>query len=490
MLVPGDFEVDAAAIARKRKVLDAMMAQGMKGADGQMVSGHYVAPSAFEHLSNLTGVLLGAYGNKDLDKDEAKNNAKYQEGLGSAVQDYLTTRNGGTAAVDNQGPMPDGSAMEGQHVEQTPGDPRKAVINAMTSQYKPLQQLGAAELAQLGKGTLTTKDILSLPNYSAKSKLASVLAGGDPSLLQPENKDIVVNNKLVRSNGEDAPTEALDGRDTFNPVGSIGTAPDGTPILGQTEKTTGKAAFAPKGVNVSVDTSTNKGANAFAEAASNAAVKKMTESQAAAEKAQHSFEVYQNAKSQIGKVAGGTGADVILTAKKFAQMLGVPVGDDITSQEQVAAALGQGVLDNSKLLGSGNGFTDKDREFLEKIVAGKITLDHATLKRAVDIGLAQSINAMRSHDKLVDKALQAKGADPAVMEQFRVRIPHYSLDDNFDFDEGTGRLVVKTSGGGTPTPAPAKTPPRAANTAPPSGAWTPAMEARYQELLKKHGGNQ
>lgn len=485
MMVPGDFEVESAAIARKRKVLDALAAQGMKGNEGQMVSGHYVAPSAFENIASLVNVWAAKSGNKDLDKQESENNSNYQSGLGTAVQDYLDTRNGRQGVEPNQGPMPDGSAMEGVNAFSEKGDPRKAIVEAMTSQYKPLQTLGAAELGQLGKQNMTSKDILALSGYSPKSKVAAALAG-DPSLLRSESKQHVVNNQLVSAPTEDDPATptrvSFDGRDKFSNPEEIMIGPDGKKLVGQRDANTGKVTWAPVGTTVNVDTNT-KGATAFAVKANELAVKKLEESQDAATKAQHSFEVYSNAKSQIAKVAGGTGADTILAAKKVAQMLGVPIDDTVTSQEQVAAALGQGVLDNSKLLGSGNGFTDKDREFLQNIVLGKTSLDHATLKRAVDLGLAASLNTMKSHETLIDGAGKIEGATPEVLNQFRVKIPHYTLSgDDFDFDPSTGRFGVKTAAGGGANPLKSPTAPTARNT-----GLSPAEAAELKALKAKHG---
>jgi hypothetical protein len=60
-------------------------------------------------------------------------------------------------------------------------------------------------------------------------------------------------------------------------------------------------------------------------------------------------------------------------------------GDEetISNTEQLAVSLAQNTLDAIKAsgLGSGSGFSNADRDFLEKAVGGKITLEERTLKR-------------------------------------------------------------------------------------------------------------
>src|SRR5213079_929016 len=110
------------------------------------------------------------------------------------------------------------------------------------------------------KETLSRKDLLSLSGYDAKSKIAAAMAG-DESMLQPETKAHVVGNQIVAGvpGGPGGYKSVGDFREQFSPVGVLATSPDGQPIVGQTEKTTGKATFAPKGTSVTVDTGQKAG---------------------------------------------------------------------------------------------------------------------------------------------------------------------------------------------------------------------------------------
>jgi len=453
MLLPGDFDTQAASIARKRKVLEAVVARTKMG-EGRMVGNNYIAPHWLEGVAELGAAWKSNRDNKKLDAETVEMNRAQKAGLSEAVQGYLKKRDGHEQMVKTQGPTQDGSQLP-DHPEQVEGDPRAAVIEAMTSQYAPLRAVGEAEFAQLGKksGGLTQKDLLALAGYDPKSKVAAALAN-DPSLLRGDKKTQVVNNRIVDTSG-DTPNVLGNYSDQYDAVGPIGVGPDGKPIIGQLEKGTGKATYAPgAGATVNVDTG-KKTAEAFGTAGADLVMKNLGEGAAAAKKAQQSYEIFRNAATLMGDVKGGSGANLILGAKKIAQQLGVTMDPSITSTEQVGAALGQAVLDNAKALGTGNGFTDKDREFLEKIVMGKITLDGASLQRAVNLGLTANLNTMRNHSNQLRKAKDIRGADPAILDQLSVEMPEFHLDEAvFSYDPKTDRFGVKSNTPNVSTPLP------------------------------------
>lgn len=485
MLEPGDYESQLASIERQRKIADAMTGNALNSSvrQGSMVSGHYIPPAWGDAVADVLGAYLGKKKSKELDEQTEDAKAQYQTGLGDAVKDYLRTKEGYSQSTPLTEVTADGSV--GAPVqEQVAGDPTAAIVNAMTSQYKPLQALGQAEMSQMGKQRLSQKDILGLAGenkYDPNSVREAALTG-DITKLRPAMKEHVVNGQLVR-NGDNGPAVTFDGRDKFADPGQVAVGPDGRPIIGQKNLATNEAKFAAGGTTVNVDTG-KKGADAFATTANEAAAKRLVESSEAAKKAQQSYEIFSNAKAMLPQSGSGTGAELVLGAKKLAQALGAPIDDSITSTEQVSAALGQAVLDNSKLLGSGNGFTDKDREFLQNIVLGKITLDAQTLRRAVDLGLAGSINTLRGHDYALSKARNIQGADPAVLEQFAVPVPHFSFDGkDFDYDPQSRRVTVKSGASGSRVPPAAKPAPTPSN----SGL-TPAEEKRLQELRAQFKG--
>jgi len=60
-----DFNPELQDVSRQRKLADLLMAQGMQQPQGQMISGHYVAPSFTQQLNPLANILAGqAVGNR------------------------------------------------------------------------------------------------------------------------------------------------------------------------------------------------------------------------------------------------------------------------------------------------------------------------------------------------------------------------------------------------------------------------------------------
>ena len=67
------------------------------------------------------------------------------------------------------------------------------------------------------------------------------------------------------------------------------------------------------------------------------------------------------------------------------------------------SGLGQNVLDNIKAsgLGAGQGFTDKDRQFLERVVGGSIDLNGETLKELARLQKASNQRNVERWNKRV-----------------------------------------------------------------------------------------
>lgn len=84
-----------------------------------------------------------------------------------------------------------------------------------------------------------------------------------------------------------------------------------------------------------------------------------------------------------GKVMTGAGADYRLALGKALNMAGANNDETISNTETLVSNLAQNTLDAIKGsgLGAGNGFSNADRDFLEKAVGGKITLEANTIKR-------------------------------------------------------------------------------------------------------------
>jgi hypothetical protein len=70
VLSPYELQVQQQAIARQRAIADYLQKTSLDAPQGQMVSGHYVAPSGMQYIARLGQALLGNHMQSDLDQQQ------------------------------------------------------------------------------------------------------------------------------------------------------------------------------------------------------------------------------------------------------------------------------------------------------------------------------------------------------------------------------------------------------------------------------------
>ncbi len=138
MLTPAEMQVQQQAIDRQRKIAEYLQQQSMTPEQGQMISGHYVAPHPAQYLNKLAQALIGASDQKSLDKkqldmvNQQGDTLRAAFGLGGnaapqmAAQDAPAAIQQGLAqgaAAGSVGPTPENlqrvaAALQGQPVPQ------------------------------------------------------------------------------------------------------------------------------------------------------------------------------------------------------------------------------------------------------------------------------------------------------------------------------------------------------------------------------------
>lgn len=126
---------------------------------------------------------------------------------------------------------------------------------------------------------------------------------------------------------------------------------------------------------------------------------------------------------ESGKVFTGTGADVRLQLAKALNLAGKTDEEKIANTEVLGARLAETTLGaiKSSNLGAGQGFTNTDREFLEKAKAGKITFEAESLKRLAKLSRQAAEQSAEAWNKRVKQipasALEGTGitAEPVVV---------------------------------------------------------------------------
>jgi len=443
MTLPFDLQTEQDAIARRQQLAQALMMQAMQQPQGQMVSGHFVAPSLMQHVAQVAGAYLG--GKLTDQQDDAKRElaGKYNNALASGLQKYFDTRDGkpGQTMTTDQVDALMNNDQAPQLAEPVKADPRRAAIEALTSGIAPLQQLGQTDLSQIGKSQMTPKDLLGLPGFDPKSRLLAAMGGG-LGVLAPERKEHVINGQIVVGTPDSGYAPVADVRDRFNPVGVIGQGEDGKPIYGQTNSGTGEAKFAPKGVQVNVDT-TQKAGDKFATELAGKRADLISKSYDNATAAQKAIDAIENAEGDVSAgIKSGASGQVALGIAKFAKSLGMDADPQIANTESFRANMARETLNLVKGLGAGTGISNADREFAEKASGGSILLDDQAIARLMNIAKAAAGNVQLEHMRLLGAQQGATGALPQDLETFRVPF-NMKGNDQLVYNDKAHRFVVK-----------------------------------------------
>jgi hypothetical protein len=163
-----------------------------------------------------------------------------------------------------------------------------------------------------------------------------------------------------------------------------------------------KATTHSPGTNVNVALSTEKKyGEKFAGNIADSDVKLKDAAEQAPQLADTSNRISQLLKS--GQVFTGTGANIKLQLAKALKVAGGTENEAIANTETLISSLASQTLANIKSsgLGSGQGFTDKDRDFLQAATAGNITLDNKTLQRLADLSHKSAVASADKWNKRV-----------------------------------------------------------------------------------------
>jgi hypothetical protein len=141
-----------------------------------------------------------------------------------------------------------------------------------------------------------------------------------------------------------------------------------------------------------------------------------------------SLENLKEAKSMLDSgMITGTGAEFLTNAGNLlASRLGFEAAEDpVANTQAFAATMGTQVGQIIKQFGSGTGLSDADREYAEKIVGGKITLNEKAIRKLIRINEKAFKNVIRRFNKKASQAMSRPGADS---------LP-YDLRVDYEFDE-------------------------------------------------------
>ena len=147
--------------------------------------------------------------------------------------------------------------------------------------------------------------------------------------------------------------------------------------------------------------------------------------------AEKMLEINRASALDLDKIYTGKLAPVQLAIMDIGKSLGVisPEQEDaVVATQTFMINRAKQVLPLIKALGSGTAISDKDREFIEKIVAGDISLSLDTIKRIIEIENEYAVKAITKSNAALERLTTIKGADidPSVVEGLYITAPSFS----------------------------------------------------------------
>jgi hypothetical protein len=376
-------------ITRQREMAKMLLQKGLTdNMQGQMVSGRYVGASPIQGIANMYAAYTGRQMAKEADAKQLElSKMLRQEGVRD-IGEYMKALQGTPETITQQqateGNLPQGQTMlddQGQRtlvpqVNPAVGpDYNKALAVALGSRSPLVQALGAQTIGEMTKPQKLGADE-QLVRFNPQSQKYETIGAGAPKATN-EYKNY---------------QEAVRG-------GYKGSFPEYQFAL--------KKAGAS---NTIVNTEKSYG-QAFGQGLAGNDVKLYD----SASRAPQMLETVKETRKLLDndKLYVGFGANQKLDLARAADAFGITgrdTADKISNTQRLFANRAQATLDSVKEsgLGAGNGFTDKDREFLEKSKLGNIVYSRDALKQQLDIeervarGLAQKWNTR--FDQIPDSA--------------------------------------------------------------------------------------
>jgi hypothetical protein len=510
-LPPTEWEVKRKELERQQAIVDAMTARNAQPLGAGHQAGKFFVPtSAFNALGQAASAYLLGQKDKDLREQQVKQGKEEVTDLAKSVDEYFKIMQGtpGTPGTPSrQLPLPLDAPPENiRNVETFPypgsGEPQPTtpvVVKPIDIARQTPPEPGEEPVAQLHpietlSGTLGTPAVPGDPKAALKYALASqhgllrtlalqqmIVGGGGGEFLAPW-VDAKGNVHRPRKDSPEMVPTGLQGRvpegrvdrsiplDWVNVASSLGYTPEKEAGVVRVPSVDGKHVFAtmkfedgklvgldPIDKTTKVSQSMQGFPSAWETKQAELVAGRVEGSAKEAASARADLDVLNRAEEIFARgVKTGSFTAFRNEADKFAQTLGLRSADPkVSNTDLLGRSMAERVLASAKALGSGSGFSNTDRTFLEEIKAGK-NLDAAGWKNLFRLGRQSAAITLERHDAL----LGTLGGLPHTLSGFKdvMRIP-----------------------------APPATPADLTPSKPsgPKKPWTADDERRYQELLRR-----
>lgn len=161
--LPPEIAAEAMGLRGRQAIMQALLAQSQQPLEAPEAKGRFSVPiNPLQGMAKLAQAYIANRGLRDTDKAMGELGNKYQKGIANSLSGYEATKRGAPAVpfVDEQAqamdlPQPPGLVAK----EAVPGDPRKAVTDALMNPYIKNNPLIASDLKEIQETPKTRKVI-------------------------------------------------------------------------------------------------------------------------------------------------------------------------------------------------------------------------------------------------------------------------------------------------------------------------------------------
>ncbi len=399
-----DYESEQQRIARQRQLADALMQGGLSPSrqiDRTAAGGRAIAFTPLEGIADIVQVLAGKRKTGQADEQQQALTQRYRDDLVKGMEQFQTTSEG--VRVPDLAPRVGVDPRNPPMIQQQAPNPRKAVLDALSSNHPVLREMAMQELRKKPE-TLSAKDLLQYATPEARADMVRMGAAGfKPAQEKLAEVGGVVYDPTKREVvplGGPKPTQATVNGDLY----------EQNPSTGQWRKLDNATK-----VNVNASpTVLNKGQSKLSEEWAKMAVADLGEAQKSAQSAQNALVGVAKMKS-LQNTHQGPLAPAALWVAQIADTAGIPVDKaKLSNSETFSSESTRMWLDLMNQAGGARGLV---KEESEKLAASLPNLVQSPQGRAELLGMieARARNSM-SQAAAKQKAMEAAGRadDPGV----------------------------------------------------------------------------
>jgi hypothetical protein len=195
-----DYESEQQRIARQRQLADALMQGGLSPSrqiDRTAAGGRAIAFTPLEGIADIVQVLAGKRKAGQADEQQQALTQRYHNDLVKGMQQFQTTSEG--VRVPDLAPRVGVDPANPPMIQQQAPNPRKAVLDALSSNHPVLREMAMQELRKKPEPGVSAKDLLQ---YADPSSIPDIAARGVAGFKPKAGEIRNVNGILYNDRGE------------------------------------------------------------------------------------------------------------------------------------------------------------------------------------------------------------------------------------------------------------------------------------------------